>query len=241
MHRVLAALLVLCCAGAIPAMTGRGTAMAAANSPSAASKVAAKPEAVCVVCRVKEGKSEPEAVKTLRTYRGREYALCSAACTRAFDADPEAFIEPVLPRPAPEFSVRDLDGGVIGLATLRGKTTLLDFWATWCLPCVRNAPELDRLHRGWGARGFQVLGVSIDEGGAKKVRSFASRHPVSYPLAVDSEKPSAWQSFRVKAVPAAFLLDAQGRIVRQWLGSVDPKEVEQALASLLADSLQRVP
>ena len=189
--------------------------------------------AVCLVCAVKEGATGAEAVKATRKYEGREYAFCSAACAKAFDADPAAFVPAALPRPAPGFSVRDLDGKVLNNAALRGKVTLLDFWATWCVPCVANAPELDRMHREWAARGFQVLGVSIDEGGVKKVRPFLKKHAVTYPIAVDSEKPSAWSGFRVKAVPAAYLIDAEGNIVRQWLGRVDPAEVEKALAELL--------
>ncbi|MEO5617224.1 MAG: redoxin domain-containing protein [Candidatus Eisenbacteria bacterium] len=189
--------------------------------------------AVCLVCAVKEGATEVEAVKASRTYQGREYGFCSAACAKAFDADPAAFVPASLPRPVPGFKVRDLDGRLVSSASLRGKITLLDFWATWCVPCVKNAPELNRLHREWSGRGFQVLGISIDEGGVKKVRPFLKRHAVKYPLVVDSEKPSAWSSFRVKAVPAAYLIDAEGNIVRQWLGRVDPAEVEKALTGML--------
>ena len=189
--------------------------------------------ALCLVCAVKEGATEVETVKATRKYQGREYAFCATACAKAFDADPAAFVPAALPRPAPGFSVRDLDGRVVNNASLRGKVTLLDFWATWCMPCVANAPELDRMHREWAARGFQVLGVSIDEGGARKVRPFLKKHAVKYPIALDSEKPSAWSGFRVKAVPAAYLIDAEGNIVRQWLGRVAPAEVEKALTELI--------
>jgi len=216
-----------------------GIAPAAAESPSVSHAVSGPPqkaaarEALCVVCAVKEGATAVEPVKATRTYEGREYSFCSAACARAFDAEPAAYVPPDLPRPAPEFTVRDLDGKTVSSASLRGKVTLLDFWATWCVPCVKNAPELSRLHRDWSGRGFQVLGVSIDEGGAKKVRPFLKKHAVSYPIALDGGKPTAWQSFRVKAVPAAYLIDAEGNIVRQWLGRVDPAEIEAALSELI--------
>lgn len=213
-----------------PPVVATGTQAASARKSA---KASAPRSALCLVCAAKEGTTEAEPVKATRTYEGREYGFCSAACAKAFDADPAAFVPATLPRPAPGFRVRDLDGQVVSSSALRGKVTLLDFWATWCVPCVKNAPELDRLHREWGARGFQVLGVSIDEGGAKKVRPFLKKHAVRYPIAVDSEKPSAWSSFRVKAVPAAYLIDADGNIVRQWLGRVDPAEVEQVLAELL--------
>lgn len=211
----------------------------AAETPSVSHASSGSPkqseprEAVCLVCAVKEGATEPEAVKVTRTYEGREYDFCSAACAKAFDADPAAFAPPELPRPAPGFTVRDLDGRAIESSSLRGKVTLIDFWATWCKPCIANSPELSRLHRDWSARGFQVLGISIDEGGARKVRTFLAKHAVDYPVAVDSEKSPAWERFRVKAVPAAYLLDADGNIVRQWLGRVDPAEVERAIGELI--------
>jgi peroxiredoxin len=207
-----------------------------ADNPGAIStgkRAAAAKMELCLVCAVKEGATEPELVKATRTFEGRVYGFCSAPCAKAFDAEPAAYVPAALPRPAPGFSVRELDGRVVNSSSLRGKVTLLDFWATWCVPCVKNTPELDRLHREWAGRGFQVLGVSIDEGGAKKVRPFLKKHAVKYPIAIDSEKPSAWSGFRVKAVPAAYLIDAEGNIVRQWLGRVDPAEVEQALAELL--------
>lgn len=213
-----------------PPVVATGT--RAASAPKTATASAPR-SALCLVCAAKEGATEAEPVKATRTWEGREYGFCSAACAKAFDADPAAFVPASLPRPAPGFNVRDLDGRVVSGTSLRGKVTLLDFWATWCVPCVKNAPELDRLHREWGARGFQVLGISIDEGGAKKVRPFLKKHAVRYPIAMDSERPSAWSSFRVKAVPAAYLIDAEGNIVRQWLGRVDPAEVEQALTEML--------
>ncbi len=215
---------------AAAALGGIGPATSAA--PAWAAESTAR-EALCVVCAAKEGATEPEPVRATRTYEGREYGFCSAACAKAFDADPAAYVPPELPRPAPGFTVRALDGGEIRASSLRGKVTLLDFWATWCKPCVANAPELSRLHREWSGRGFQVLGISIDEGGEKKVRPFLKKHAVTYPIALDTAKPAAWEAFRVKAVPAAYLLDAEGNIVRQWLGRVDPAEVERVLEELI--------
>ena len=81
---------------------------------------------------------------------------------------------------------------------------LLDFWATWCVPCKKSMPELQALHDKYAARGFRVVGISIDEGGASKVKKYVKSKKLTYPIAVDSEKSPAWEAFRVKAVPAAF-------------------------------------
>ena len=95
-------------------------------------------------------------------------------------------------------------------------------------------PELQALHEKYASRGFAVVGVSIDEGGDAKVRKFVAGKKLTYPIAVDSGSPAAWEAFRVKAVPAAYLLDAQGRIVAQWTGApADAKDLEARLESML--------
>jgi peroxiredoxin len=95
-------------------------------------------------------------------------------------------------------------------------------------------PELQVLHDKYAARGFAVLGVSIDEGGPEKVQKLVKSKKFTYPMALDSEQEPTWEKFRVKAIPAAFLVDAQGQVVAQWSGKpVDVREVEEKLATLL--------
>lgn len=189
-------------------------------------------KAMCRVCVVAHGESEEEEVVATRTHQGREYGFCSQTCAEAFDADPAAYVLPELPRPAPAFSVTGLDGRPVTRESLRGRVVLLDFWATWCAPCRKSMPELQALHDRYRARGFTVLGVSIDEGGPAKVKKFV-RGKYTYPIAMDSETAPAWEAYRVKAVPAAFLIDRDGRIVAQWTGRFAAAELEQKLAALL--------
>jgi peroxiredoxin/YHS domain-containing protein len=197
--------------------------------------VAAAPaKAVCPVCRVTKGQVEEEPVKAVRTHEGTEYGFCSERCARTFIADPAAYVPPVLPREAPSFSIVDLEGQAISNQSLRGRVVLLDFWATWCTPCRKSMPELQVMHEKYADRGFSVVGISIDEGGMDKVRKFVSSKKLTYPIALDSEKDPAWESFRVKVVPAAFLIDREGRIVAQWTGApADRGELEKALEELL--------
>lgn len=191
-------------------------------------------EALCVVCQVKEGATAAEVVKAVRTYDGREYAFCSEKCAEEFDTDPAAYAPPAFPRPAPAFALRDLDGREFSLASLRGQVVLLDFWATWCAPCRKSMPELEALHQRYRARGVTVLGVSIDEGSPKKVRGFVKARRLTYPIAIDTDRAPAWAAYKVKAVPAAFLIDRDGRIVAQWTGQpATPQAVEAKLAELL--------
>jgi thiol-disulfide isomerase/thioredoxin len=181
---------------------------------------AATEMALCPVCRVKEGTHEEEAVEAVRTHEGVRYGFCSEQCAKEFDLDPAAYAPPAFPRPAPELGLTDLTGKLLTWDSLEGQVVLVDFWATWCAPCRKSMPELQALHQRYAERGFTVIGISIDEGKARgKVKKFVSARKVGYPIALDSEKSPAWERFRVKAIPAAFLVDPEGRIVAQWTGT----------------------
>ena len=206
-----------------------------ATSAAPIHRVAAAPaKAVCLVCKTMEGKAEEEPVKAVRSFDGKEYGFCSEKCAKTFMANPAAYVPPVFPREAPSFAVMDLDGKTITNKALQGRVVLLDFWATWCVPCRRSMPGLQALHDKYSDRGFSVVGVSIDEGGPAKVKKFVQSKKVRYPIAMDSATTPAWDAFRVKAVPAAFLIDRDGRIVAQWTGAApDEKELEAKLEELL--------
>ncbi|HVG06971.1 MAG TPA: redoxin domain-containing protein [Thermoanaerobaculia bacterium] len=200
----------------------------------AAEKAADTPkEGLCPVCKVHEGEAKPEPVKASSVYKGQTYGFCSEKCKTAFDSYPEAYIPPVLPRPVPAFTVKTLDGKEVPFTSFAsGKPVLLDFWATWCAPCVSAMPELQKLHQRHAAKGFSVVGISIDEE-HPKARKFAQKKKLAYPVYLDATATPAWSVFHVRAIPAVFLIDAEGRIVQQWLGKVDMKEVEQAVARLV--------
>ena len=198
-----------------------------------ASASAAK--ASCLVCKVTKGEADEEPVKAARTYEGKQYGFCSEKCAQAFAADPIAYLPPTFPREAPLFDLKDLAGKPLSSESLRGQVVLLDFWATWCVPWRKSMPELQALHQKYAERGFSVVGVSIDEGDPAKVKKFVGSKKLSYPIAMDSAQNPAWEAFRVKAVPAAYLIDREGRIVAQWTGApADVKQVEGKLERLLS-------
>lgn len=194
--------------------------------------------ALCSVCRVHEGETEAEPIRASEEFGGETYHFCSESCRERFLEAPQAYVTPVFPRPAPAFTVLDLEGRELTTEDLLGHVTLLDFWATWCLPCVTDLPKLTALHKRYGNDGFQVLGVSIDEGkkGSKKVEKMLRKKNVEHPVYMDGEEASAWGAFWVRAIPAQFLIDREGRIVAQWSGVIDLVEVEAAIAELLEDS-----
>ncbi len=191
--------------------------------------------AICPVCRVHEGETEPEPVVASADHAGHTYGFCSADCRETFLEAPESYLSPVLPRPAPPFVVRDLEGKGFSSEELRGRTVLLDFWATWCQPCVADLPRLTRLHDRHAAGGLTVVSVSIDEGenAARKVARMVKKRKATHPVFLDSADAPAWLAYQVRAVPAQFLIDADGNVVAQWSGKIDLAEVEAEITRLL--------
>jgi peroxiredoxin len=192
-------------------------------------------EAICAVCRITEGAAKPEKATAASVFQGVTYYFCAQKCKEEFDADPIAYLPPVLPRPAPHFALANLAGEKIALKNFRGKAVLLDFWATWCKPCVKSMPALQKLHDKFAPKGFTVLGISTDEE-KKKVKPFIEKHKIAYPILLDAEESPAWEIYKVKVIPMMFLIDAKGQIVKQWVGEADMKEVESAIAGLVATS-----
>lgn len=212
---------------AVPAMVSPGAAFAGETAVTVPEKVP------CQVCSMHGAGHGEEKVKAHTVYEGAVYTFCAESCKEAFDADPVAYLPPSYPTPAPAFTVSDFDGRTASLEDFRGHWLLLDFWATWCQPCVKLMPELDRIQARFAEAGLVVLGVSVDED-ADKARKFAEKRGVSYPLAIDDPEDPAWNRFLVKVVPTAFLIDPQGNIVARWTGAWD----HEAAAAVIEDALR---
>jgi peroxiredoxin len=84
-------------------------------------------------------------------------------------------LRPSHPYPAPDFTLRDLNGNPVRLSSSRGKGVVLNFWATWCAPCRREIPWFIQLQQEYGARGLQIIGISMDDGGSSTVQQFAEK------------------------------------------------------------------
>jgi peroxiredoxin len=111
--------------------------------------------------------------------------------------------------PAAAFSVATPDGGTLRLADLRGKVVFLNFWATWCEPCLEEMPAMERLARAYRDRGLVVLALSADREGASVVRPFLKRHALTFPVGLDPDQSVA-RLYRVWALPSTFILDRAG-------------------------------
>ncbi len=118
------------------------------------------------------------------------------------------------------------DGGELSMAALRGKPLVLNFWATWCPPCVKEMPQFDRFARDFASQGFQVVGLAID--GPTPVRQFLAKLPVSYAIGLaglnGTELGRSLGNAR-GGLPFTVVFDAQGRIRHRKLGETDYEEL----------------
>lgn len=121
---------------------------------------------------------------------------------------------------APDFALQTADGQTVRLRDLRGKVVLLNFWATWCPPCKAEMPDLDALHREYGAsQGFVVLGVNMEEG-AEAVAAFAAERKITFPLLLDSDGQVSGRLFAVRSLPTSLIIDREGFIRDAWTGQI---------------------
>jgi len=135
---------------------------------------------------------------------------------------------------APTWTLRDLEGREVRAVDFAGKVVVLDFWATWCEPCVREIPGYVALQKKYADQGLVVLGVSVDTAGAAVVRRFATDHLMNYTLLMaDDAIVKAYGG--VSAIPTTFLLDHKGRVRHRKVGTTDPSEYESLVVSLLKE------
>ncbi|MFY8053561.1 MAG: redoxin family protein [Armatimonadaceae bacterium] len=188
-------------------------------------------KASCFIC-LQNGETELEKPAGAVTYKGRTYYFCNKGEVDAFIKDPESFIPAPLPRPAPAFSLPTAAGGPLSFESIKGKVTLVDFWATWCGPCVKAMPAVQKLHETYAPKGLSVIGISIDEEGAKKVGPFLSKSKVKYTYPIALDNADVWKAWGVRSLPTMVLV-SDGQIVKHWSGAVDLKDVERAIRDAL--------
>jgi len=111
--------------------------------------------------------------------------------------------------PAPDFTALSLvEGETVKLSEYRGKVVYLDFWASWCPPCLTSLPQFNQLSEEFPASQFQMLAVNVDEN-PDKARKFLRKHPVRYPSAMDP-KAKLPEKFGLKTMPTSYLIDRKG-------------------------------
>lgn len=130
-------------------------------------------------------------------------------------APPPGVADPATPSAAVSWRAVDLDGRVWSSESLRGRVVLIDFWATWCAPCLAELPRLRQLHARYDTRDLVILGISLDRSSARDFRSWLQRQAIGWPQVREVggyDSPLAAQ-FGVEVLPASFLVGRDGRLV----------------------------
>jgi peroxiredoxin len=121
---------------------------------------------------------------------------------------------------APDFTLKDLAGHDLKLSDLKGKVVLLNFWATWCPPCREEVPSLVSLNKQMSGKSFQMVTVSIDEGGKQAVEEFFKASGVTLPVLLDTER-NVSSLYGTTGVPETFVIDRNGVIVKKVVGGMN--------------------
>lgn len=142
--------------------------------------------------------------------------LLAAVASFAEEAAPPA-------KQAPEFTLLNVKTGkMVSLSEYKGKVVLLDFWATWCVPCRKAIKGYEELFKEKHQEGFVVLAVSVDKR-VKKLKDFVDKRPVSYPMLHDPDK-KAMKAYGVFRIPTTFIIDRTGAIKYKYVGGGENME-----------------
>jgi len=132
----------------------------------------------------------------------------------------------VAPSPAPEWTLNDVDGNPVSFAQFKGKTVVIDFWATWCPPCRVEIPGYIEMQNEYAKDDLVIIGVSLDRKGPEVVKSFMEKHGMNYVVVMGNEKTvEAFGGFR--GIPTTFIVDRDGNIRDKKTGA-EEKEVFEA-------------
>ncbi len=136
---------------------------------------------------------------------------------------------------APSFTLQDLNGKQVSLSDFKGKVVILDFWATWCPPCVKEIPHFIELYEQYKDQGFAIVGISVDSGGISVVKSFARKYQVNYPiLMTDGRVDKAYGG--IPSIPTTFVIDSAGNIRQKYIGYREKAVFEADIKALLAEA-----
>jgi len=137
---------------------------------------------------------------------------------------------------APLFALPRIDAtpGTLAMASLRGQVVVLDFWATWCPPCIAMLPVLDAAHRVWTPQGVAFVGINSDGGGTAldEIKGFLIEHPIPYPVVLDQGQVGGL--YKVEALPTLVVVGRDGRIRKSFVGYTSERALDSALRDAVA-------
>ena len=160
--------------------------------------------------------------------------LCIVACNKKESGSSAKPVVPAENQPAPDVQVSNLNGSSLKLSDLKGKVVMLNFWATWCPPCREEIPSFISLSKKMENRPFQLVAVSIDEGGKPAVESFFQTSGFNLPAYTDPDNKAA-KTYGITGVPETFIINKSGIIVKKVIGPLtwDSPEIVAFLEELM--------
>ena len=133
---------------------------------------------------------------------------------------------------APEFELQDAAGSTARLSEYKGKVVLINFWATWCVPCKEEIPWFIEFERKYKDQGLAVVGISLDESGWAVARPYMEKMGMNYRVVIGDAR-TAYKYGKVESLPVTFLVDKQRRVAAIHFGLVSKKKVEEEIRKLL--------
>ncbi len=155
---------------------------------------------------------------------------CLSRPTQAATARPKPSIGVRTGQIAPDFQLSTPKGVSISLSQYRGQPVLLNFFATWCDPCIAEMPGMRNVYKRYWAEGLAVIAVDLAES-ADRVTGFGNNHELTFPLLLDSERQVS-RFYQVGSIPRSFFIDSNGIIRQVWYGSMKEAEIEEAVAMM---------
>ncbi len=156
--------------------------------------------------------------------------------------DASQYLTPLQGKPAPGFTLEDLNGKNVSLSDYKGKALLINFWATWCAPCKIETPWLIELRNQYAAQGFEILAVSMDDldrgdpaklsAEKKDIAHFVQQMKMPYPVLIDGDSISKPYG-GLDAMPTSFFVDRNGTVVAAQLGLTSKDEIEAKIKKSL--------
>jgi peroxiredoxin len=132
-----------------------------------------------------------------------------------------------------EFTLKDMNGADVKLASLKGKVVLLNFWATWCGPCLMEMPSFVKIQEEYQDKGFQAIGVSVDDP-PEALAPFAKQHHINYPLLVGQEREDLQAAYGgIFGIPISFIISRDGKVCRRQIGPASKEQFESWIKALL--------
>jgi cytochrome c biogenesis protein CcmG/thiol:disulfide interchange protein DsbE len=149
---------------------------------------------------------------------------------RSLSRDPRQVRSALLGKPAPALDLPTLDGGTVDSADWAGDVVVVNFWASWCVPCREEAPELEAFSQRWQDRGVRLVGIVYNDE-ESQAAGFRDRYRLTYPQALDPGGRAAID-FGVFGVPETYVIDGDGTVMAKLLGAVDAATLERVVASV---------